>query len=91
MLGQKLVALLIMAVPAIIAVYGIKVMRDVIYLSFNPEIGFRWGTFLLGAALFLIPVLFIGGFILHHERKRNRVQPRFMIPEEDDEDEDDSR
>ena len=30
MLGQKLVALLIMAVPAIIAVYGIKVMRDVI-------------------------------------------------------------
>jgi hypothetical protein len=85
MIGQKLVALLIMVIPAAVAVYGIKLMRDAFYLTFHPEIGFRWGTFLLGLALFAVPVTFIGGFILHHDRKRNRVQPRFMKREPEDE------
>jgi len=87
-LGQKLIAMLIMVIPAAIAVYGIKLMRDAFYQTFHPEISFPWGTFILGGMLFLIPVAFIGGFILHHDRKRNRVQPRFMKrdPEEDEED-----
>lgn len=86
MIGQKLVALLIMVIPAAIAVYGIKLMRDAFFYSFSPETnGFLWGTFALGLLLFLIPVSFIGGFILHHDRKRNRVQPRFMKREDDDE------
>ncbi|WP_019122866.1 DUF2627 domain-containing protein [Brevibacillus massiliensis] len=87
MLGQKLVALLIMAVPVVVAGFGIKLMRDTFYQYFDPEINqFLWGHFLLGMVLFVIPVAFIGGFVLHHDRKRNRVQPRFMRrdPEEDD-------
>ncbi|UFJ42888.1 DUF2627 domain-containing protein [Brevibacillus humidisoli] len=89
MLGQKLVALLIMLVPAAIAVYGIKLMRDTFYLAFDPEYtgGSLWGPFLFGLLLFVVPVFFIGGFILHHDRKRNRVQPRFMKREPDEEDE----
>jgi hypothetical protein len=86
LIGQKLVALLIMVIPASIAVYGIKLMRDAFFFSFSPEAGgFLWGKFLLGLLLFAVPVGFIGGFILHHDRKRNRVQPRFMQREEDDE------
>ncbi len=87
LLAQKIVALLIMVIPAAIAGFGIKIMRDVFYESFNPDhSGFLWGQFLGGLILFVIPVLFIGGFILHHDRKRNRVQPRFMKREpEDDE------
>lgn len=85
MLGQKLVALLIMVIPAIIAGFGIKIMRDVLYLYFDPEINmFLWGRFLLGFIMFAIPVAFIAGFVLHHDRKRNRVQPRFMVREEED-------
>lgn len=87
MIGQKLVALLIMAVPAAIGVWGIKIMRDTLFHYFNPEINtFLWGKFLLGLILFVVPVTFIGGFILHHDRKRNRVQTRFIRrdPEEDD-------
>ncbi|NGQ94683.1 DUF2627 domain-containing protein [Brevibacillus sp. SYP-B805] len=85
MLGQKIVALLIMLIPAAIAVYGIKLMRDAFFLMFNPAIGFLWGKFLLGFVLFAVPVTFIGGFILHHDRKRNRVQPRFMKREDEEE------
>jgi len=84
MVGQKLVALLIMVIPAAIAVLGIKIMRDVLYQFFAMQ-PFQWGYFLLGLILFVIPVMFIGGFVLHHDRKRNRVQPRFMIREKDDE------
>jgi len=79
MLGQKLIALLIMLIPAALAVYGIKLMRDTFYLAFDPDYtgGSLLGQFFLGLLLFVVPVLFIGGFILHHDRKRNRVQARF--------------
>ncbi|MEJ8548591.1 DUF2627 domain-containing protein [Brevibacillus borstelensis] len=85
MIGQKLVALLIMVVPALIAMFGIKLIRDAFFHSAASETGFLWGQLVLGVLLFVIPVLFIAGFVLHHDRKRNRVQPRFMKrePEED--------
>ncbi|RNB75111.1 DUF2627 domain-containing protein [Brevibacillus panacihumi] len=86
MLGQKLVALLIMVIPAAIAMFGIKLIRDAFFFSMDPDVGFLWGKLILGVLCFAIPMAFIAGFILHHERKKNRVQPRFMIPEpEDDE------
>ncbi|EMT53706.1 MULTISPECIES: DUF2627 domain-containing protein [Brevibacillus] len=85
LIGQKLVALLIMVVPALIAMFGIKLIRDAFFYSVSSETGFLWGQFVLGVLLFVVPVLFIAGFVLHHDRKRNRVQPRFMKrePEED--------
>ncbi|OAJ76063.1 hypothetical protein AYJ08_20410 [Brevibacillus sp. SKDU10] len=88
MLGQRIVALLIMVIPAVIAGWGFKIMRDTLYQYFNPDINqFMWGYFTLGAFLFVVPIAFIGGFILHHDRRRNRVQPRFMKrdPDEDEE------
>jgi len=83
---QKVIALLIMVIPAAIAMYGIKLIRDAFFHSTSPDVGFLWGQLILGILAFAIPVLFIAGFILHHERKKNRVQPRFMVREpEDDE------
>lgn len=86
LIGQKLVALLIMVIPAAIAMYGIKLIRDAFFYSIGPDTSFLWGKLVLGVLCFAIPITFVGGFILHHERKKNRVQPRFMIPEPDDED-----
>ncbi|GED66564.1 hypothetical protein BRE01_02660 [Brevibacillus reuszeri] len=86
MVVQKVIALLIMVIPAAIAMYGIKLIRDAFFHSTAPDVGFLWGQLILGVLAFVIPVLFIAGFILHHERKKNRVQPRFMVREpEDDE------
>lgn len=87
MLVQKVVALLIMVIPAAIAMYGIKLIRDAFFYSIPLESGFLWGKLILGILCFAIPISFVAGFVLHHERKKNRVQPRFMIrePEEDEE------
>lgn len=86
LIGQKLVALMIMVIPAAIAMYGIKLIRDAFFYSFAPDTTFLWGKLVAGILCFGIPISFIAGFILHHERKKNRVQPRFMIrePEEDE-------
>ncbi|CAJ1002952.1 hypothetical protein QO009_001125 [Brevibacillus aydinogluensis] len=87
LIGQKLIALMIMVIPAALAMYGIKLIRDALFYSATPDADFLWGKLLLGLVLFAGPVSFIGGFILHHDRKRNRVQPRFMKRDpEDDED-----
>lgn len=74
---QKMIALLIMVIPAAIAMYGIKLIRDAFFYSISPEVSFLWGKLIAGILCFVIPVLFIAGFILHHERKKNRVQPRW--------------
>ncbi|MFD2371867.1 DUF2627 domain-containing protein [Brevibacillus sp. GCM10020057] len=84
MVVQKLIALLIMVIPAAIAMYGIKLIRDALFYSTAPDVSFLWGKLIAGILCFAIPVLFIGGFILHHDRKKNRVQPRFMIPDPDE-------
>ncbi|MGN7468842.1 DUF2627 domain-containing protein [Brevibacillus sp. SAFN-007a] len=86
MIVQKVIALLIMVIPAAIAMYGIKLIRDAFFYSTAPDVDFLWGKLVLGVLAFAVPVWFIAGFILHHDRKKNRVQPRFMIREpEDDE------
>lgn len=81
---QKVIALLIMVIPAAIAMFGIKLIRDAFFYSISSTTGFMWAKLILGILCFVIPVLFIAGFILHHDRKKNRVQPRFMVPEPDE-------
>ncbi|WP_407653447.1 DUF2627 domain-containing protein [Brevibacillus ruminantium] len=85
LIGQKLVALMIMVIPALVAMFGIKLIRDAFFYSIGPDAPFLWGKLISGVLLFVIPVLFIAGFILHHDRKRNRVQPRFMKQEPEEE------
>jgi hypothetical protein len=70
--------ILIYVIPGWIAAYGFKLMRDTLYLYFDPNIHtFQTGQFFLGLVLFVAGVGFIGGYILYKDRKRRLVQPRF--------------
>jgi len=73
----RLIALIIMVIPGIFAAYGIKLMRDMLFGILQPPFPFLWMQFLAGLLFFLAGLAFIGGFILHRDRKRNKVQPRF--------------
>ncbi|GAB7386180.1 DUF2627 domain-containing protein [Bacillaceae bacterium] len=78
MLWQRLLACLVIAIPGVVGMYGVKLMRDAFFDTFDPRIGeFLWWKFLFGLLCFAAGVAFIGGFILHRDRKRNLVQPRF--------------
>ncbi|OEH94505.1 DUF2627 domain-containing protein [Bacillus solimangrovi] len=75
---NRLLALCIMLVPGFGAGFGIKLMRDTVFAILQPPIPTLWLQFLIGLILFLAGLSFVGGFILHRDRKRNKVQRKFQ-------------
>ncbi len=73
-----MIALIIMLIPGMIAALGIKLMRDMLFNILHEPIPFLWLQFLIGLIFFLVGLGFIAGFILHRDRKRNKVQKRFQ-------------
>ncbi|WP_226667633.1 DUF2627 domain-containing protein [Metabacillus litoralis] len=74
---SRIIALIIMVIPGLFAVYGIKLMRDMTFGLLQPPIPFLWLQFILGLLLFLGGLSFVAGFIFYRDRKRNKVQKRF--------------
>lgn len=74
----RIIALIILLIPGVMAAYGIKLMRDMFFglqVSWLPSLSFQ---FFLGLIMFLAGLSFIGGFLLHRDRKKNKVQQRFI-------------
>ncbi|MFC0298219.1 DUF2627 domain-containing protein [Geobacillus jurassicus] len=74
----RMIALLILVIPGLGAALGIKWMRDSLFGISEPLFSALWLQFLAGLALFAAGLAFIGGFLLHRDRKRNKVQARFQ-------------
>jgi hypothetical protein len=74
----RMIALLILLIPGFLAAYGIKLMRDMTFGILQPPFPFLWLQFLIGLLFFIGGLAFVAGFILHRDRKRNKVQPRFQ-------------
>ncbi|WP_026689336.1 DUF2627 domain-containing protein [Alteribacter aurantiacus] len=75
---QRFMALLVLVIPGWIAGYGIKLMRDTVFSILNPPYPFLMLQFFVGLFALIFGVWFIGGFILHRDRKNNKVAPRFQ-------------
>ncbi|MCJ7839370.1 DUF2627 domain-containing protein [Lederbergia sp. NSJ-179] len=73
----RIVALTLLVIPGILAGYGIKLMRDMLFGILQKPFPVLWLQFLSGLIFFVIGLGFIAGFILHRDRKRNKVQRRF--------------
>ncbi|GIN89559.1 hypothetical protein J6TS1_22840 [Siminovitchia terrae] len=73
----RIIALILLVLPGLLAGYGIKLMRDMLFGVLQRPFPYLWMQFLGGLLFFLIGLGFIGGFILHRDRKRNKVQDRF--------------
>ncbi|MBB6454208.1 Mn2+/Fe2+ NRAMP family transporter [Salirhabdus euzebyi] len=74
---SRFIALLIIVIPGIIATIGIKLMRDAIFHIVYPVFFHFVIQFVIGLAFFILGLTFIGGFILHRDRKRNLTKGRF--------------
>lgn len=82
---ERVVAILLIAVPGAFGVLGWKWMKDAIYTAMGQQ-SFQWGVFFsrlfsdwhlyAGFIFLLLALIFIGGFIFHRDAKRNRVQPK---------------
>lgn len=78
---QRFIAVLIVVFPIILGMYGIKQMRDTFFGISNSPYPSLWIQFIAGILAFLIGLYLIGGFILHRDRKRNKVQTNFSKKE----------
>ncbi|QFT89727.1 hypothetical protein FIU87_13780 [Bacillus sp. THAF10] len=75
---QRLIALIILLIPGIIAVYGIKLMRDMVFNIPHPLIPSLTLQFLIGLIFFLVGLWFVAGFIFYRDKKQSKVQKRFQ-------------
>ncbi|TDM13170.1 DUF2627 domain-containing protein [Macrococcus lamae] len=75
---QKMIALLILVIPIYFSGLGIKWMRDAVFGILVPELHFIWLQFLLGFFLAIAGIAFVGGYILHIEKRTERAQKKFI-------------
>jgi len=71
---MRIIAVLILVIPGVIAALGIKLMRDSL---FNELTAFFTNTglqFFIGFILFAAGIGFIGKFIVYRDRKRQKTK-----------------
>ncbi|MFC4404266.1 DUF2627 family protein [Gracilibacillus xinjiangensis] len=71
---MRLIALLLLVLPAILATYGIKLMRDAFFGELTAIFLHIVVQFIVGLILFFGGLSFIGGFILHRDKKRQLIK-----------------
>lgn len=70
----RLIAVLALFIPGVISALGIKLMRDTLFSVFHPLFFHIGIQFAVGLILFLAGIIFIGGFIVHRDRKNNLLK-----------------
>ncbi|WP_261129373.1 DUF2627 domain-containing protein [Bacillus sp. Marseille-Q3570] len=73
----RIIALLILVVPGIAGVIGIKLIRDSLFGIVHPVFPNFIIELIAGILMFIIGFGFVGGFIFYRDRKRNKVQQKF--------------
>ncbi|MDR7072670.1 DUF2627 domain-containing protein [Fictibacillus barbaricus] len=73
----RYIALIIVVIPGVMAVMGIKWMRDTLFGVLQAPFPILWLQFLIGFLCFAAGLSFVGGFIFYRDRKRNKVQLKF--------------
>ncbi|WNB93600.1 DUF2627 domain-containing protein [Bacillus sp. NEB1478] len=74
---SRYIALIIVLIPGVMAVMGIKWMRDTLFGVLQFPFPALWLQFLAGFLSFAAGLSFVGGFIFYRDRKRNKVQLKF--------------
>ncbi len=68
----RIIAVLLLIIPGLVSAFGIKLIRDTLFDDIHP-IFFNIGIqFAAGFILFAGGIAFIGGFIVHRDRKRQQ-------------------
>lgn len=80
----RMIAFIIMLIPALMAGAGIKFMRDTLYGILISPFPWLWLQFLVGLFFAIIGIGFFAGYLLHRDRKNGRVAPRFQKKESEE-------
>jgi hypothetical protein len=78
LLMQRFIALVIVLIPILMAVYGIKLIRDMTFGILQSPIPSLLVQFLIGLVGIIGGLYLIGSFIFHRDKKRNKLQKKFI-------------
>lgn len=70
---KRIIAVSLLVAPGILSAIGIKLMRDTLFNDFHPMFLHIGIQFVAGLIFFLIGIIFITGFIVYRDRKKNLV------------------
>ncbi|MBK3494067.1 DUF2627 domain-containing protein [Viridibacillus sp. YIM B01967] len=73
----RFAAFIVLLIPGLMAAGGIKLIRDTLFAKLVDPIPFLWLQFIIGIVLFVIGFGFFAGFLLHRDRKKGNVSPKF--------------
>ena len=73
----RTLAFIVLLIPGIMAVGGIKLIRDTIFGKLIGPIPFLWLQLVIGLILLIVGIGFFAGFLLNRDRKNGKVQARF--------------
>ncbi|MEN1970145.1 DUF2627 family protein [Lentibacillus sp. N15] len=71
---MRIIAVLLLIIPGVVAAYGIKLMRDALFNELTNVFLHVGLQFFIGVIFFVIGIGFIGGFIVHRDRKRQAAK-----------------
>ena len=74
----RMAAFIILLIPGLIAVAGIKFMRDTLFSNLIFPFPWLWLQFVVGIIFFLAGFSFFAGFLLHRDRKKGKVAERWQ-------------
>lgn len=73
-LTQRLIAVMIIVIPGILAGYGWTLMRDAIFMNFSSSsASFPTFMFIGGLTLFILCSAFIAGFFIYRDKKKEKI------------------
>lgn len=80
---ERILALLILCIPGVFAVYGWTLIRETLFAYFAGQ---RLSALLLigGILCFLGGLTLVAGFIFYHDKKRNKIQEKLLPKKRND-------
>lgn len=74
----RMAAFIVLLIPGLMAAAGIKFMRDTLFGVLISPFPWIWLQFIVGLLFFLFGFFFFAGFLLHRDRKKGKVAPRWQ-------------
>lgn len=74
----RMLAFIILLIPALMAGAGIKFMRDTLFGKLISPFPWLWLQFMIGVIFFVIGLGFFAGYLLNRDRKNGKVAPKFQ-------------
>ena len=72
----RMLAFIVMLIPALMAGAGIKFMRDTLFGKLISPFPWLWLQFIIGIVFLVVGLGFFAGFLFHRDRKNGKIPPK---------------